>query len=48
MAVPGSEGGLYPQVLTVSDTVGLVAYTVGLKGGKEVRLVRVWLHRGGS
>ena len=48
VAVPGSEGGLYPQILSVSDTVALVAYTVGLEGRQEVRLARVSLHRGRS
>lgn len=48
VAVPGSEGGLYPQILSVSDTVALVAYTVGLASRREVRLVRVWLRRGRS
>jgi hypothetical protein len=41
--VPGSEGGLYPQVLSVSNGTALVAYTLEHGDGREVRLARVTL-----
>jgi hypothetical protein len=44
-AVPGSEGGLYPQIVSASETVALLAYTVGLEGRRELRLARVALRR---
>ncbi len=43
VGVPGSAGGLYPQILTVSDSTALVAYTLEHGDGREVRLAGVTL-----
>jgi hypothetical protein len=45
VAVPGSVGGTYPQVLASSDSAAVVAYTVAGATRPEVRLARVSLPR---
>jgi len=41
VVVPGSEGGSYPQIIRVSDSVAVVAYTLGGDARRELRLARI-------
>ena len=42
VAVPGSEGGSYPQIVRVSDgSIAVVAYTLGGDARRELRLARI-------